>query len=129
LQLKACGVDKSKEEKQMVLTILSKIGPKFYVFTSRFHSIIFASRSTWKMPSLEDFIEALTQDKTKLMNMGKIKGPKAHELAVQEVSQKYKNYKYKDKWKYHAHLKKEGYTKPFTNASGSKGEKGRKGEK
>jgi hypothetical protein len=26
-QLKACGVDKSKEEKQMVLTILSKIGP------------------------------------------------------------------------------------------------------
>jgi hypothetical protein len=25
-QLKACGVDKSKEEKQMVLTILSKLG-------------------------------------------------------------------------------------------------------
>jgi hypothetical protein len=27
-QLKACGVDKSKEEKQMVLTILSKLGPE-----------------------------------------------------------------------------------------------------
>jgi hypothetical protein len=26
-QLKACGVDKYKEEKQMVLTILSKLGP------------------------------------------------------------------------------------------------------
>jgi hypothetical protein len=26
-QLKACGIDKSKEEKQMVLTILSKLGP------------------------------------------------------------------------------------------------------
>jgi hypothetical protein len=26
-QIKSCGVDKSKEEKQMVLTILSKIGP------------------------------------------------------------------------------------------------------
>jgi hypothetical protein len=26
-QLKACGVDKSKEEKQMVLTILYKLGP------------------------------------------------------------------------------------------------------
>jgi hypothetical protein len=25
-QLKACGVDKSKEEKQMALTILSKLG-------------------------------------------------------------------------------------------------------
>jgi hypothetical protein len=27
-QIKACGVDKYKEEKQMVLTILSKIGPE-----------------------------------------------------------------------------------------------------
>jgi hypothetical protein len=26
-QLKACGVNKSKEEKQMVLTIISKLGP------------------------------------------------------------------------------------------------------
>jgi hypothetical protein len=37
LQLKACGVDKSKEEKQMVLTILSKLGPEFSVFVSTFH--------------------------------------------------------------------------------------------
>jgi hypothetical protein len=36
-QLKACGVDKSKEEKQMVLTILSKLGPEFTVFVSTFH--------------------------------------------------------------------------------------------
>jgi hypothetical protein len=28
-QLKACRVDKSKEEKQIVLTILSKLGPEF----------------------------------------------------------------------------------------------------
>jgi hypothetical protein len=28
LQLKACGVDKSKDEKQMFLTILSKLGPE-----------------------------------------------------------------------------------------------------
>jgi hypothetical protein len=27
-QLKACGLDKSKEEKQMVLTILSKLVPE-----------------------------------------------------------------------------------------------------
>jgi hypothetical protein len=40
-QLKACGVDKSKEEKQMVLTILSKLGPELSVFTSTFHSIRF----------------------------------------------------------------------------------------
>jgi hypothetical protein len=52
-QLKACGVDKSKEEKQMVLTILSKLGPEFFVFVSTFHTVRFASGATWKMPSLE----------------------------------------------------------------------------
>jgi hypothetical protein len=33
-QLKAYGVDKFKEEKQMVLTILSKLGPEFSFFVS-----------------------------------------------------------------------------------------------
>jgi hypothetical protein len=32
LQLKSCGVDKYKEEKQMVFTILSKLGHELYVF-------------------------------------------------------------------------------------------------
>ena len=109
----------------MVLTILSKLGPELYIFVSTFHSIKFASGATWKMPSLEDFIEDLTQEQTKLINMGKIKGPKAHALTVQDGSHKYQKYKDKDKWKARAHPKKEGYTKPFTNASGSKGEKGR----
>jgi hypothetical protein len=96
-QLKACGVDKSKEEKQMVLTILSKLGPEFSVFVSTFHSVRFTSRATWKMPSLEDFIESLTQEQTKLINMGKIKGPKAHALTVQDGSHQYQ--KSKDKYK------------------------------
>jgi hypothetical protein len=128
-QLKASGVDKSKEEKQMVLTILSNIVPKFYVFISTFHYVRFNSRATWKMPSLEDFIESLTQEQTKLINMCKIKGPKVHALIVQDGSQKYQKYKDKDKNKAHAHPKKEGYTKPFIDASGSKGGKGRKGAK
>jgi hypothetical protein len=128
-QLKACGVDKSKEEKQMVLTILSKLGPEFSVFVSTFHTVRFASGATWKMPSLEDFIESLTQEQTKLINMGAIKGPRVHALTVHDGSHKYQKSKDKDKWKSHAHTKKEGYTKPFTDASGSKGEKGRKGEK
>jgi hypothetical protein len=128
-QLKACGVDKSKEEKQMVLTILSKLGPELYIFVSTFHSIKFASGATWKMPSLEDFIESLTQEQTKLINMGKIKGPKVHALTMQYGGHKYQKSKYKEKIKSHAHVNKEGYTKPFTDAFGSKGEKGRKGEK
>jgi hypothetical protein len=81
------------------------------------------------MPSLGDFIESLTQEKTNLINMGAIKGPRAHALTVHDGRQKYKKYKDKYKRKYHAHTKKEGYTKPFIDASRSKGEKGRKGEK
>ena len=83
-QLKSCGVDKSKEEKQMVLTILSKLGPEFFVFVSTFHIVRFASGATWKMPSLEDFIESLTQEQTKLINMGTIKGPRAHILTMHD---------------------------------------------
>jgi hypothetical protein len=128
-QLKACRVDKSMEEKQMVLSILSKLGPEFSLFVSTFDTIRFTSGATWKMPSLEDFIKSLTQEKTKLINMGAIKGPSAHALTVHDGSKKYQKYKYKYKKKSHAHTKKEGYTKPFTDASGSKGEKGRKGEK
>jgi hypothetical protein len=113
----------------MVLTILSKIGIKLYLFISTFHSIRFTSRATWKIPSLEDFIESLTQEKTKLINMGTIKGPREHALTVKYGSQKYHKSKYKYKRKSHAYPKKEGYTKPFTDAFGSKGEKGIKGEK
>jgi hypothetical protein len=88
-QLKAYMVDKSKEKKQMVLTILSKLGPKFFVFVSLFHTVRFTSGATWNMPSLEDFIESLTQEQTKLINMGTIKGPRVHALTVHEGSHKY----------------------------------------
>jgi hypothetical protein len=81
------------------------------------------------MPSLEDFIKSLTQEKTKLINMGTIKVPRAHALTVHDGSHKYQKCKDKYKQKSHAHSKKEGYTKPVTNASRSKGERGRKGEK
>jgi hypothetical protein len=82
------------------------------------------------MPSLEAFIESLTQEKNKLINMRKIKGPKAHELTMQDGSgPQYQKYKDKEKRKAHANTKKEGYSKPFNDASVSKGGKGRKGEK
>jgi hypothetical protein len=81
------------------------------------------------MPSLEEFIKSLTQEQTKLINMGKIKGPKAHALTMQDGSHKYHKSKDKYKRKDHANLKKEGCSKPFTNASRSKGGNKRKGEK
>jgi hypothetical protein len=45
-QLKACGVYKLTKEKQMVLTILSKLGPEFSAFVSTFHTVRFASGAT-----------------------------------------------------------------------------------
>jgi hypothetical protein len=83
----------------MVLTILSKLGPEFSIFVSTFHTVRFASGVTWKMPSLEDFIESLTQEQTKLINMGAIKGPRAHALTVHDGSHKYQKSKDKDKRK------------------------------
>jgi hypothetical protein len=125
-QLKACGVDKS-EEKKMVLTILSELGPEFLVFISTFHSVKFTSGATWKIPSLKEFIESLTQEQTKLINMGKIKGPKAHALTVKDgISHQYQKSKDKYKRKSHANMNKKGYSKPFIDASRSKGGKGRK---
>ena len=61
--------------------------------------------------------------------MGKIKGPKVHALTVQYGSHQYQKSKYKGNKKSHANLKKEGYSKPFNDAFGSKGGKGREGEK
>ena len=61
-QLKAYRVDKSKEEKKTVLTILSNIVPEFLVFVSTFHLVRVASGATWKMTSLEVFIESMMQE-------------------------------------------------------------------
>ena len=60
----------------MVLTILSKLGHELSVFISTFYSVKFPFGATWNIPSLEEFIESLTQEKTKLINMGAIKGPR-----------------------------------------------------
>jgi hypothetical protein len=129
-QLKAYGIDKYKEEKQMFLTILSKLGPKYSVFVSTFHLIRLTFGDTWKIPSLEVFIVSLKKEKNKLMKMGKIRVPKVHALVVQDGCS-HQNHKSKnqDKRKAHANSKKEGYSKPFHDSSRSKGGKGRKGEK
>eukprot|EP00253_Pinus_taeda_P001912 PITA_01912 len=69
--------------------------------------------------------------------MGKIKPPKAHALAIHDSSHNkhhrsdssQKNQQQKDKGKAHSHPKKEGYTKPFNDSSGSRNEKGKKGNR
>jgi hypothetical protein len=62
--------------------------------------------------------------------MGKIKGPQAHALTVKYGrGHQHQKYEYKYKRKEHENPKKEGFSKPFTDASRSKGGKERKGEK
>jgi hypothetical protein len=58
VELNECGF--MKEEEQLILSILSKLGPVYFVFVSSFQ----ASKLTqekWKMPPLNDFIVELTQ--------------------------------------------------------------------
>ena len=111
----------------MVLSILSKIGLECSVFVSMFHSVRLTSGKNWTMPTLDAFIESLSQEQDKLINMGKIKGSKAHALTVHDGSHNPKQrFKSKDKGKAHVNPNKEGNTKPFNDFFGSKGEKGKK---
>jgi len=70
LQLKGCGIDKSKEESRQILSIMSKLGLKYYVFVSTFHSVRVATSKSYTMPSLKEFMESLTFEQDKLIGMG-----------------------------------------------------------
>jgi hypothetical protein len=98
-------------------------------FVSSFHTNRFTSGSTWKMLTLDQFIESLMHEKDKLIKMGIIKGSNVHALVVHERSNACNlKTKKKGKGKVHAEPKKEGYSKPFDDSSGSKGGKGKKGK-
>src|SRR5713101_7722558 len=49
LQLKQCGIE--KKDDQLVLAILSKLGPDYSMFVSTFYATKLTARA-WKMPSL-----------------------------------------------------------------------------
>ena len=59
LILKQCGIE--KEDDQLILFILSKLGPDYSVFVSTFHATRLAVPK-WKMPSLNSFLDSLTVD-------------------------------------------------------------------
>ena len=66
LLLKKCKVEKVDD--QLILTILSKLGADYSVFVSTFR----AGKLTtprWKMPTLNAFIESLTSEHDKLVQM------------------------------------------------------------
>jgi hypothetical protein len=78
LSLASCGIDKSTQVHQIILTILAKLGPKYAVYVSTFHSGRYLLGTKWKMPTMEQFIDSLTHEKEKLIQMGLLKDPKAH---------------------------------------------------
>jgi hypothetical protein len=108
LSLGEFDVDKSTQEKQLILTILAKLGLEYVVYVSNFHSSRCLFGTNWKMPTLAQFIESLTQEQTKLIQMGLIQYPKAHALTVHD-----------GKWSSKKNGK-EGYSKPFNDSSGSR---------
>ena len=77
--MKQCGIENKDE--QLVLAILSKRVPKYSMFVSTFHAKMLISWM-WKMPSLADFMESLTQEQDKLVLMGTIKPSKDQALVV-----------------------------------------------
>jgi hypothetical protein len=62
LILGECGIEKSTQEKQLILTILAKLGPEYIVYVSNFHSGRCLLGTNWKMPVMAQFIESLTQE-------------------------------------------------------------------
>jgi hypothetical protein len=129
LHLKGRGKEKSTQCSQLILSILEKLGWDYVVSVSSFHTNRFTSGEAWKMPTMDHFIESLMHEKDKLIKMGIIKGPNVHALAVHERNNtSSSNSKKKGKGKVHADPKKEGYSTPFDDSSGSKGSKGKKGK-
>ena len=59
LQIRQCGIE--KKDDQLVLAILSNLGPNYSVFVSTFYATKLIAQ-TWKMPSLADFMESFTQE-------------------------------------------------------------------
>ena len=61
LELSNCGI--TKDDEQLILSILSKLGPKYSIFVSTFYATMDALDSAYKMPSLVKFSSQLTRNK------------------------------------------------------------------
>ena len=60
LSLGECGIENSTQYKQLILTILAKLGTKYTIYVSNFHSGRSLLGANWKMPMMAQFIESLT---------------------------------------------------------------------
>ena len=74
-----CKVE--KEDDQRILAILSKLGADYSIFVSTFHTEKLTTLN-WKMPNPNAFIESLTNEHDKLVQMGIIISSKDKALVV-----------------------------------------------
>ena len=72
-QLKQCKVE--KDEDQLILSIFTNLNADYLVFVSTFQTIRL-NTPNWKMPTLDSFIQSLTSENDKLIQMGIIRYPK-----------------------------------------------------
>ena len=79
LLLKQCKVE--KEDDQLILAILSKLGADYLVFVSTFHARNLTTIG-WKIPSLNAFIKSLTSEHDKLFQMGIIRSSRDQSLHI-----------------------------------------------
>jgi hypothetical protein len=83
------------------------------------------TQEKWKMPPLNDFIAAMTQEQAKLFQMGAIKHFKNQELAATEAPKSSGKDKKKGTGKF-LESKKERFTQSLENSSEPKGKKKKK---
>ena len=79
LQCIQCRIERKDE--QNVLSILNKLGFDYSIFVSIFHSKR-DSFPSWKIPSLDSFVESLIQEQDKLIRMGVIQTSKDQAILV-----------------------------------------------
>lgn len=82
-------------ECQLILCIISKLGPKYSMFVFSFHATKLEMGYAWMMPPIDDFVYTLTCKKYKSVQMGVLKSSKSHELVENESSSN----KFKQKFK------------------------------
>lgn len=90
-----CGT--KKDGKQLILSILSKLGPNYSVFVSTFYATKCTLGTTFKMLSLDEFAVELTREQDKLVQMGTIKPSKSHVLVVNQGTKEQKGSSQQDK--------------------------------
>ena len=78
-QLNICKVE--KEDDQLILSIISKLSADYSVFVSNFQ-IVKLTTPNWKMPTLDAFIEPLSHEHDKLVQMGIIRSSKYQAMVV-----------------------------------------------